>query len=335
MMHLAFCSCILAMVTCTVAGLEINDMYSEFAQADEMVQINSTLGSDSEGVVVGQSVPNKHGLTNIALGLESEGTEAVSILQVNESIKPEKGEKVPKFVDSFPGCSCQYWETKGKWKCAGTIAYPAKVAGEKCCCCGISCSPRNRCSNEQCLTIGIDQGPEVAAEQAAWEKLMKGADILIGDSTPGFITELPQGHCQVTKIIEACRKKQMTPLCDHNAYSNQHKCWTPGQPGTPFHNRHFSHWGGHRMYFGIEDDYLFYGMCFYAHNGNWALAPCNGDSHCWTNGGHNLSPNARVLATGDVKQNNFNQINQCRSKQSGGTGCWKTICVKEQPNHVR
>merc|ERR1719379_57708 len=93
------------------------------------------------------------------------------------------------------GCQCQYWENQGKWKCKGTIAYPPKVAGEKCCCCGIPCHMRNRCNNEMCLAIGIDQGPEVKAEQERWEKLMKGADMLIGDSTPGFIVELKQGHC--------------------------------------------------------------------------------------------------------------------------------------------
>jgi hypothetical protein len=329
--------------------------------AHEKVEDTGTLSSDSEGVIVGQNSGHEEvdasgtltadthtvnlvhdaaweesikSLTDIARINMSEleqGHKEISVLQLNETIKPENGEKVPPFVGSFPGCQCTWEEAGGKWRCRGTIAYPPKVAGEKCCCCGLSCTPRNRCKNEFCLAIGIDQGPEIEAERKRWEELMKGADILIGENLPGFIVDLGQGHCDRNKIINKCKEKQLTPLCDHTSYSSAGQCYTPGLPGTPFHNRHFSHWGGHRQYFGIEDDYLFYGMCFYAAQ-QWALAPCNGNSHCWTNGNNALSPPSRVTSVHPLKQAHFhsNLIN-CNSDYK----CWRTICVKEQPNKVR
>jgi len=303
------------------------------AKVLEVVE-SGTLGADSHISLAHDESHNS--LTEIARSALNKsfpvyfnnGSE-LSVLQEWSGLKPEQGEKVPKFVKSFPGCQCSYEEGRGKWKCKGAIAWPPDVQGDKCCCCGLPCSPRNRCNNEQCMTIGVDQGPEIAAEQKRWEELMKGADILIGDETPGFIVDLGKGRCDQNRIIQGCQAKQLTPMCDHTSYARG-GCWSPGKPGTRFHNRHWSHWGSHRQYFEMEDDYLFYGMCFYSNNPN-ALAPCNGDSHCWTNGNHRLSPNSRVLATGDVPNIHFNQISDC----SGGLGCWRTICVKEHPVNFR
>jgi len=351
MTNLAVYLCILAMASWAVSGQDTNEMLAEFSSA-EKVEVSATLSSDTEGAIVGQdaavdeeslkslrdheeSLKSLHeeslkSLTEIA-GSPLMKTE-LSVLQLNQTIKPEIGEKLPGFVQSFPGCSCSYEEGKGKWKCAGTIAYPAAVSGDKCCCCGLTCDKRQRCNNEQCLTIGIDQGPEVAAEQAAWDKLMKGADILIGDDLPGFFVDLGKGQCKRSTIIAKCKEKGLTPLCDHTSYSTQNQCYTPRS--GPSHNRHFSHWGGHRVHMNLGDDYMFYGTCFYALNGDWALAPCNGDSHCWTNGNSRLSPNARVLATGDVPNIYFNDLNACKAKPEG-LGCWRTVCVKMEPNKAR
>jgi len=309
---------------------DIDDVIpAEDSKVDEVIEAG-TLGSDSH-INLAQN-ESHNSLTEIArsvlnAGSTANGTE-LSVLQEWSALKPEKGEKVPQFVKSFPGCQCSYQESGGKWRCKGTIAYPPDVVGDKCCCCGLSCTPRGRCNNDQCLTIGVDQGPEIAAEQKRWAELMKGADMLIGDDVPGFIEDLGKGRCDQNRIIQGCRAKQLTPMCDHTSYANGGGCYSPGLPGTRFHNRHFSHWSSHRQYFEIEDDYLFYGMCFYSNNAN-ALAPCNGNSHCWTNGNHRLSPPARV--SGDVPNIHFNQITDC----SGGLGCWRTICVKEKPNRPR
>jgi hypothetical protein len=161
------------------------------------------------------------------------------------------------------------------------------------------------------------------------KELMKGADILIGDDLPGFVVTLAKGHCTHQSVTAACSAKGLTPLCDHNSYARG-QCYTPARSGNKFMNRHFSHYSSHRALMGFDEDAIFYGMCFYAvGHGNWNLAPCNGNSHCWTNGNHRLSPPARVLAEEPVPNLHFHShLSNC----NGGLGCWRTICVKEAPN---
>jgi len=284
--------------------------------------------TESSDIVVAQPTDDTTETPKETLaGLEVNSS--LSVAEATGKFEPYDGMEIPSFVGTFPGCTCTFSEHKRRWKCKGTIAHPPPVAGDECCCCKLSCQWRNRCTNEQCEAIGIDQAEEVAEEERRMKELMKGADMLLGDSLPGFITELPKGHCTHQSLTQACREKGLTPLCDHPNYAKG-QCYTPGKTsGNKFHGRHFSHWSSHRQYFGIEDDYLFYGMCFYAvGNGNWNLAPCNGNSHCWTNGNHRLSPPARVLAMEPVPNIHFHTISNCQ----GGLGCWKTICVKENPN---
>lgn len=301
--------------------------------ADDTVDSDASPDADSQSQTPKESddadSPSETSKENVA------SLEVNSSLSTTESAKlgkfePYEGMEIPSFIGTFPGCTCLFSETQRRWKCQGTIAYPESVAGDECCCCTLKCQWKARCTNKQCLAIGIDQAEEVAAEEKRMRELMQGADMLIGDDLPGFITDLGKGRCDQNRILNGCKERGMTPLCDHTSYSNGGGCYSPGFPGTKFHNRHFSHWGGHRQHFGIEDDYLFYGMCFYGNNPN-GLAPCNGDSHCWTNGNHRLSPNSRVLATGPVPNIHFNQISDC----SGGLGCWRTICVKNSPNKIR
>lgn len=242
-------------------------------------------------------------------------------------IRPEMGDKLPPFAKTMAGCSCKWNDPD--WTCTGSIAYPRQLQGESCCCCSVGCKESNRCKDEACMAIGVNQKRELEEERKRIEELLKGADMLIGDDVPAFAVDLGQGRCDQNRIINGCRKKGLTPLCDHTSYARG-QCWSPGRSGTKFHNRHFSHWGSHRQYFGIKDDYKFYGMCFFANNPN-ALAPCNGDSHCWTNGNHRLSPNSRVLASGKVPNIHFNEISSC----NGGLGCWRTLCVKNRPNNLR
>jgi len=246
-------------------------------------------------------------------------------------LAPEKGDALPAFPKSFPGCSCKW---ASSWTCEGNAVFPKAVQGDACCCCGVQCSKSNRCSNEACLSIGVDQKAELAAEQKRMDELLKGADMLIGDSLPAFAVDLGPGQCTKSKILQKCQEKGLTPLCDHTSYSNTNQCYTPGKTANKFFNRHFSHYSGHRALMGLDpsQDAMFYGMCFFAHNGDWALAP-SGASHAWTNG--NSATNGWLGGDKNFPKNvkpTFNQMNQCLPKDQKGLGCWRTLCVKEQPN---
>merc|ERR1719316_311648 len=110
------------------------------------------------------------------------------------------------------------------------------------------------------------------------------------------------------------------------------RCYTPGLKGTKFYNRHFSHWSSHRQYFGLPDEVnkRMPGTCFMANNGNWALAPQR-NGHAWTNTGHWYSTHVPYPAT----PNNLpvNDIDQCKPRDKGGWGCWRTFCVPKDPNY--
>lgn len=244
------------------------------------------------------------------------------------AMAPEKGDKLPLYAKSFPGCSCK-WGEPG-WSCTGNAVFPKEVQGNNCCCCGVQCSKAHRCSNEACLTIGVDQKKELEEEQKRIDELLKGADLLLSDTLPGFIVDLGQGTCTSAKILQKCKEKGLTPVCDHTSYQNG-KCYSP--PGKKFQNKHFSHYGStHRasMGFNPAEDHIFYGMCFFTSSA-YALAPSS-SSHFWTNGNSHLTPwgGGNKQAPRNVNPNAA-QMNACRSKESGGLGCWRSICVKEAP----
>jgi hypothetical protein len=186
------------------------------------------------------------------------------------------------------------------------------------------------------MEIGVNQKRELEEERKRIEKLLKGADLLLGSDIPAVAVELGTGQCTKSKITAACNKKGLTPVCDHTTYARYGACWTPGkQNGSPFFNRHFSHWASHRQHMGIAnfDDAKFYGMCFWAHgNGDWALAPYR-NSHFWTNGNNRLEP---WMGGSPSAPRNINptagEVNSCKKKEAGGVGCWRTLCVPNKPN---
>lgn len=290
---------------------------------------------------------------NVARGIEeviladanvTEGIEVVSdsgfevVSEEIADIRPEQGDKLPAYVQTFAGCNCLWDEYS--WTCEGSIAHPPEYQGGSCCCCGLKCQRSNRCTNEACLAIGVDQKAEIEAEEKRLAELLKGADILIHDELPGFVVDLGKGTCTDSKILAKCKEKGLTPVCDHTSYANGGKCYTPGWKSTGpeknFYNRHFSHWASHRQLMGLpaSDDPMFYGMCFMTHgNGDWALAPYS-SSHAWTNSaGTRLTPwgGGNKKAPHNINPT-FGQVNECLSKDKGGVGCWRTLCVKKDPN---
>lgn len=245
------------------------------------------------------------------------------------AIAPEKGDALPVFPKSFPGCSCK-WGEPG-WSCTGHAVFPKQMQGNTCCCCSVQCAKAHRCSDEACLTIGVDQKKELAEEQKRIDELLKGADMLLGDSLPAFVVDLGPGTCTKTRIKQKCKEKGLTPLCDHTSYKNSKQCYSPTD--KKFQSRHFSHYNSHRALMGFPDDEIFYGMCFFANgNGDWALAPYS-SSHFWTSGNNHLTPwgGGNKNAPRNVNPNRV-QMDSCLKKGSGGLGCWRTMCVKEAPN---
>jgi hypothetical protein len=274
----------------------------------------------------------------LALGIEVASDTGFEVASETVSvIKPEAGDNVPPYVRTFPGCSCKWNEAS--WECEGTKAHPPEYQGQSCCCCGLKCEKSNRCSNEACLAINYDQKAEIEAEEKRIAELLKGADFLIGEDLPAFVVDLGQGSCTVSKIVQKCKEKGLTPVCDHTSYARENRCYTPGWRNTGwqknFYNKHFSHWSSHRQYMKLPNDEQFYGMCFYGINGGWALSPYS-SSHAWTNSGHvRLTP----WNGGDKKAPHhinptFAQVNTCLAKDKGGVGCWRTLCVKKEPNKL-
>jgi len=300
------------------------------AQGIEVISMADANGTQGIEVI---SMADANGTQGIEVA-SGTGFEVVS--EVVNGIQPERGDKLPPYVQTFAGCNCAWNEYT--WSCDGSIAHPPEYQGGSCCCCGLKCQKSNRCSNEACLEIGVDQKAEVDAEEKRLAELLKGADMLIGDDLPAFVVDLGPGTCTDSKILAKCKEKGLTPMCDHTSYANGGRCYTPGWrnsgPEAKFYNRHFSHYSSHRQYFGLANDEMFYGMCFMTYgNGDWALTPLS-SGHIWTSATtHSLTPwgggnkNAPRNINPMVKQ-----VNQCLKKEQGGVGCWRTLCVKKAPN---
>jgi len=86
------------------------------------------------------------------------------------SIHPEKGDKIPNFAKTFPGCGCVWMEPESVWSCEGTILWPEELQGDTCGCCGLGCGSSNRKSDDECLAGGYDQAAEMAALRQAAAK---------------------------------------------------------------------------------------------------------------------------------------------------------------------
>lgn len=268
------------------------------------------------------------------------GLEFKEDLNVNstEQIDPDKGDKIPPYAKTFPGCACTWGESRGQWSCEGRIAFPEDIQGEKCGCCGMKCLKSNRQTDDVCLAGGYDQQAEMAAERKRLAELLKGADMLLSDDLPGFIVTVPdKGQCTNDLLVKACKQgnanaKDLTPLCDHSSYYSTGKCYTPaGYPPSAqskFNGRHMSHWSSHRqlMKFDVDDE-IFYGMCFVTSNGAHTLYPTS-TAHGWSSSG-SVSPRAGLSkpksAVPIAKMNDG----------SGELGMWRTICVRNPPTKSR
>jgi hypothetical protein len=306
------------------SGLEVNlkDFSEDFA--GEQVKSEAFLSADRNQVIVADQ---EH-----ANSLDSLSDIAKTPQPGNETAMMEwnTGAPVPPPVDSFPGCRCD-WNEPG-WTCEGSAISPRVMAGKKCCCCGIHCKMGRRCTDDECWAIGVDQGDEVREEERRWKEMMKNADFALNGDLPVKVAELERGRCTNTAIENACRKYQMTPVCDHNAYVNMKRCYSIGLKGTKYHNRHISHWASHRQYMGFPEEIerKIHGMCFMGNNGNWALAPIR-NSHTWTN--HNGAySSSHVPYPNKVANMHVNDIDQCKPVDKGGWGCWRTFCVPKDPN---
>lgn len=253
--------------------------------------------------------------------------ESVSGLEVHDGIsygiKPESGDKIPSFAQSFAGCGCNYQEWSNQWTCSGTIAVPKSVSGKECCCCTMSCDRRNRCDHETCDAIGIDQRAEVEAYERERKKKLGDADHLICD-TKLYRVPVGPGRCSNSKNLAACRKIGKWPLCDHSSYAGRGKqCYFPRNK-KPCQGHHIGHVGHERsMHFNTMD---FFGMCFVTNNGDHTLIP-HAEGHTWNNHGGNYNMNDPGTRNKVVKTVHVSEFDNQRFM-----GGWHTYCVNEQPN---
>eukprot|EP00746_Dinoflagellata_sp_MGD_P151055 gnl/MRDRNA2_/MRDRNA2_82754_c0_seq1.p1 gnl/MRDRNA2_/MRDRNA2_82754_c0~~gnl/MRDRNA2_/MRDRNA2_82754_c0_seq1.p1 ORF type:complete len:328 (+),score=61.24 gnl/MRDRNA2_/MRDRNA2_82754_c0_seq1:113-1096(+) len=311
---------LLAMVA---SGLESDSLGSETTSMAGEITVGA--GFEINSVAKEKYNMDADGLSEVAKSAQDSTDNQTVLMEWNI------GAPVPPPVESFPGCHCD-WKEPG-WACEGSAVFPRLMAGEKCCCCGIHCKMGRRCTDEQCWSIGVDQGDEVREQERKWAEMLKNADFALNDELPVKIVDLEKGRCTNTGIENACRRYQMTPVCDHTAYIGMKRCYAPWRKGTKGYNRHFSHWSGHRQYMGLPEavERRLPGTCFMANNGNWALTP-NNNGHTWTAHGGNYGSSS-IPYPPKVRTVHAGKIDQCVKEDQGGWGCWKTFCVPNEPNY--
>jgi hypothetical protein len=292
-----------------------------------------------------------HEVMALDINVDSYGDVNVSLLE--SGIRPEMGDKLPPFAKTFPGCSCQ-WNEPG-WKCSGIIAYPRSLQGQQCCCCSNDCEKSNQCEDAACLEIGYDQKKEFAAERKRIADLLKGADFLFPGNLPAVIVDLGKGQCTSAKILEKCKEKGLTPVCDHASYALQagvggkepnKECWT---------NMLGYHWSqqnpgrfamrkkGYKL--PLEFDQKAPGLCFFViaksktMTGNPTIfgLTTSAWSHVWTDKRSNI---IRPLTEKNMGVHYGYRGPDIPKKQitvgdmDDGTselGTWRTLCVKKKP----
>jgi hypothetical protein len=248
-------------------------------------------------------------------------------------LAPEKGDAVPAFPVTFPGCSCK-WNEPG-YSCESDILAPDSVAGQPCCCCGLKCLQDHRCSDGQCLLLGYDQQKEIEDEEKRLAAELNRTDVtILGEGITGYTVSLGKGQCTNKRILERCNELGLTPVCDHSSYAGNAKvCWTNMQP------HHWSQLTGRNAMkqkkFDIPEEFdeKSMGMCFFANYPHpWALAP-NSHTLVWTNTGTGLIQPLKKGSYGykgpttPSSAVTINKMNDCSSE----LGCWRTLCVKKDP----
>jgi hypothetical protein len=154
---------------------------------------------------------------------------ALAGLEMAVGVEPNKGDKVPPFAKTFPGCSCKFQDMNKAWSCEGIIAHPASLRGQQCGCCGGSgCDSKNRLDNDACMEIGVDQEEEVkAADKEKEEERKKKAIPDFGDAVVTTV-RLPPGYCTHHQILAECKKIGQVPLCNsYGVYASMDR----GKPG--------------------------------------------------------------------------------------------------------
>jgi len=305
------------------------------AELEEQVGENPPKQGGDESLDETQPGADVDGLSQLQ-HLEESKEESHEDLEESQlgAIQPEKGDEMPGFPKSFPGCGCD-WEGKA-WTCKGTIAHPASLQGNECCCCTLKCSKDNRCTNEQCLAIGVDQGPEIAAEEARRKAILGDADAVIGD-LPAYKVSLGIGRPNGAKILAMCKAKNMVPLCDASGAhycGRTPSCYHPAckDATSPFAKTAFS--APVTMVTTDIDPTQFYGLAMYAsyYGGARANQPHGGAltavsmSHSW------------IIHLGTIQMMNMQTrkpvkaipVSQVDSGQA--LGGWHTYCVKEEAN---
>jgi len=296
---------------------------------------DTTAESEPETVDgIDDSLSQVQQLENLHEESKAESDEDLDETQL-DALKPHKGDEMPKFPRSFPGCGCDWGEFDKTWSCKGTIALPASMQGKDCCCCTLDCSKSNRCTNEQCLVIGVDQKAEIDAEEARRAAALKGADALLGD-LPVYKVSLGLGRPTALIIANACKKKDMTPLCDAENVQGvtSKECFHPSvqSVGEPPKKDVFD--GGKR--FSVPSQMLgagldarqFYGMCFFvglrtAHGG--CLFP-QGMSHAWSKAAPSVVPIFDMNTKAKIQSIPISEIDNGKS-----LGGWHTYCTKKKP----
>jgi len=264
-------------------------------------------------------------------------------------IAPEKGDAVPDFARTFPGCSCEWNDQsfKAGYSCENDILAPESMAGKTCCCCTTDCLSEHRCSNDECLLLGVDQAAAVEAERLAAEKAAKEAAIPLsafGDAK-AVIVRLPAGYCTTSGIMQACRKQKMWPLClSHsqwaqmgrgkpgcraprngwNSCDNNVNCWWFTGRDHPNHKfAHASFEGADNLRKMGLNPLKFGGKCFYASNGGTNQGIANNG---WSGG---------VWSPNSAKQNSAMKIKTMNGEWDGheqGRKGWETFCVDKKPS---
>jgi len=148
----------------------------------------------------------------------------------------------------------------------------------------------------------------------AGENMASMAVTLVGTTqgdVPAFKIPVGTGRCNSNKIAEACKSKQMTPVCAATSYQNSKGCW--GATGK-YLNKAFSA-PVSNLQAGL-DKFELAGVCFYSTPNSNAL---------YGRGG--VSSQSTTQQALPIKDNNNTEITAQQLDKDG----WFTYCTLEKP----
>jgi len=191
--------------------------------------------------------------------------------------------------------------------------------------------------------LGVDQAAEVAAEQVRLAKEANESAIplsLLG-GVKATKVRLPAGYCSTPKIIQACHKLGLYPLCVNygthasmdrgkpgcgspRGCDNGQNCfWKGGTTGTQEEKYGYSFGGSNEVKKAGMNPLKFGGTCFYASNGGTPQAiSLNGWSGgAWSPSNHKQSSGTKIRGLNGKEWTGLDQDK---------TG-WDTFCVNQKP----